>query len=201
MRSRDLDVDRSHDPGRQAEDERSRGHVDPFEYERAAPMTDPRPIRAPFKRTAPIPIRQSSSMVQPCRITRWPTVTRLPTEHGMPGSAWIIDRSWMLVASPIVMRSVSPRRTELYQTLESLPDLDVAEDDGSLSDKGGRIDHPSLPYLEPAVDTFSGPCTAGLLNDAGSDAVVRATLGNQSSQTRPEKDRSGPDTIRDPIAI
>ncbi len=86
-----------------------------------APMIEPRPTRTPLSKIAPMPIRQSSSTVQPCRMTRCPTVTRSPTEQGIPGSAWIIVRSWMLDCAPMEIRSVSPRSTELYQTLDSAP--------------------------------------------------------------------------------
>ena len=80
-------VDLSHDLGGKSQDERSWRHLSFFQHSAPAPITDPRPIRTPLSKTAPIPIRQSSSTKQPCRMTRWPTVTRLPTMHGTPGSA------------------------------------------------------------------------------------------------------------------
>ena len=51
-----------------------------------APTILPSPIRTPFIRIAPIPIRQSSPIVQPCKMQRCPTVTRVPISKGKPGS-------------------------------------------------------------------------------------------------------------------
>ena len=80
-----------------------------------------RAMRERLRRTAPIPIRHSSSIVQPWSIAMWPTVTRAPTWSGMPSSVWTTQPSWMFDSSPIETRSLSPRRTELNHTLESLP--------------------------------------------------------------------------------
>ena len=47
-----------------------------------APMIQFFPIFAPFKMTAPIPIKELSSMVHPCSITKCPMVTSLPIFNG-----------------------------------------------------------------------------------------------------------------------
>src|SRR4051812_21171327 len=81
-----------------------------------AAITAPRPTTAPFITTAPIPTSTSSSIVQPCSTTRWPTVTRSPITTGEPGSVCTTDRSWMLDEAPIVIGSTSARSTQPYQT-------------------------------------------------------------------------------------
>ena len=47
-----------------------------------APMIQFLPICAPLSTTAPIPTRELSSMVQPCRMAPWPTVTPSQFELG-----------------------------------------------------------------------------------------------------------------------
>ena len=47
-----------------------------------APMSVPRPMRAPFMITLLMPIRLPSPMVQPCSMTLWPTLTELPSVMG-----------------------------------------------------------------------------------------------------------------------
>ena len=73
----------------------------------------------PLSTTAPMPISDSSPMVQPCSMTWWPTVTFSPTTSGMPTSACSTLRSWMLLPLPMRMDSVSPRITVPNQTLLS----------------------------------------------------------------------------------
>ena len=65
-----------------------------------------------------MPIRHSSSMVQACRITVWPTVTRAPMTSGPPaGLAGVrCDTcstllSWILLAQPMTIELTSPRIT------------------------------------------------------------------------------------------
>ncbi len=86
-----------------------------------AATTLPVPIRTPLSRMLPIPIRHSSSTVQPCRIALCPTPHRSPMVHGNPASTWTMVPSWMLVWAPITIGAMSPRRTEVYQTLDSGP--------------------------------------------------------------------------------
>jgi hypothetical protein len=66
-----------------------------------------------------MPISDSSPMVQPCSMTLWPTVTCRPMVSGWPTSACSTLRSWMLLPSPTVMCSVSPRSTQPNHTLAS----------------------------------------------------------------------------------
>lgn len=56
-----------------------------------APTTQPFGIIAPFMMIEPMPISTPSSIVQPCRMTLWPTVQFLPTVSGLLGS--VCDRS------------------------------------------------------------------------------------------------------------
>ncbi len=51
-----------------------------------APTRQSRSSTAPLSSFAPMPIRQSSAIVQPWRIAWWPTVTRAPIISGKPGS-------------------------------------------------------------------------------------------------------------------
>ena len=51
-----------------------------------AATTLPAPMWTPFSRTLPMPMRHSSSIVQPCRTTRCPIPTRAPTVAGTPAS-------------------------------------------------------------------------------------------------------------------
>ncbi len=81
-----------------------------------APTMLPTPMTAPFKTVAPMPMRHSSSTVQPCTVARCPTVTRAPILQGMPGSACTTAPSCTLVSSPTEIASVSPRMTAVGQT-------------------------------------------------------------------------------------
>ncbi len=66
-----------------------------------------------------MPMRHSSSMTHPCRMQRWPTPTLGPIRTGHPLSVWMTVRSWMLLCAPTRIGSMSPRRTQPYQTLDS----------------------------------------------------------------------------------
>ena len=68
-----------------------------------------------------MPIRQWSSIVQPCSTARCPTVTQLPTAAGEPSMVWTIEPSWMFEFDPIRIGSMSPRRTDVNQMLEFSP--------------------------------------------------------------------------------
>ena len=86
-----------------------------------APMMLPRPTTALSITMAPIPTNTSSSMVQPWRMTRWPTVTRLPTVvWDSPRVAWTMVPSWMLVSSPMRMEPWSPRNTTPGQRFDDV---------------------------------------------------------------------------------
>src|SRR5881394_2596947 len=86
-----------------------------------AATTLPVSMWAPFRSTLPIPIRQSSSTVHPCRMARCPTPTRAPMRAGCPVSTCTIVPSWRLVFSPITIASTSPRSTAPYHTLACAP--------------------------------------------------------------------------------
>src|SRR5216684_2579676 len=80
------------------------------------------PITAWSSTMAPMPIRHRSEMVQACRTTRCPTVTRAPIR--VPNrllATWMTERSWMLVSSPISIRCSSQRTTQPYQMLARSP--------------------------------------------------------------------------------
>ena len=107
------------DPAGHAHDERAPAAP-------ASPPGSPRPPPprcpsdpTPLSRTLPMPIRQSSSTVQPCRITRCPTPTRRPTMQGTPSSTCTMVPSCRLVSAPITIGAMSPRSTAPYQTLAS----------------------------------------------------------------------------------
>ena len=71
---------------------------------------------------APIPTRQSSPMVQPCKMTVWPTVTREPTVRiERPPVVWPTVPSWIDVSSPMVMLPTSPRSETLGHTVLRAP--------------------------------------------------------------------------------
>ena len=74
-----------------------------------AATSEPAPITAPLRMVALMPIRQSSSTVQPCTTALWPTLTRAPTVHGKPGSACSTTLSCRLLPAPTVMAAVSAR--------------------------------------------------------------------------------------------
>ncbi len=63
-----------------------------------------------------MPMRQSSSTVQPCSTARCPTLAPAPMTAGKPGSACTIVPSWMLLPAPMLMVSRSARSTAVYQT-------------------------------------------------------------------------------------
>lgn len=64
-----------------------------------------------------MPIRQSSSTVQPCTTALWPMETRSPTDTGKPGSTWRVQLSCTLLSAPRVMGPQSARSTAEYQML------------------------------------------------------------------------------------
>src|SRR5207245_2593369 len=79
-----------------------------------AATTLPVPMWTPLSSTLPMPIRQSSSTVQPCRMARCPTPTRAPIRAGSRSSTCTIVPSWRLVFSPTTIAAMSPRSTALY---------------------------------------------------------------------------------------
>src|SRR6267378_8053230 len=88
-----------------------------------AATTLPVPMCTPFKSTLPMPIKQSSSTVHPCRMARWPTPTRAPIRAGSPSSTCTIVPSWRLVRSPTTIAAMSPRSTAPYHTLAWAPSV------------------------------------------------------------------------------
>ena len=75
-----------------------------------------------------MPIRHSSPMVQPCRMTPWPTVTRAPMTSGAPSGLRALGRltcrtapSWMLLPAPMRMKWTSPRIVTWGHTEASSP--------------------------------------------------------------------------------
>jgi len=62
-----------------------------------APTMQPLPITARLRITEPMPIRLPSPTVQPCSMTRWPTVTSAPMCIGMPSSVCSTEPSWILL--------------------------------------------------------------------------------------------------------
>src|SRR2546430_1507052 len=82
-----------------------------------AATTLPVAMWTPLRSTLPMPIKQSSSMVHPCRMARCPTPTRAPIRAGSPSSTWTIVPSWRLVRSPTTIAAMSPRSTAPYHTL------------------------------------------------------------------------------------
>ena len=82
-----------------------------------AATTQLRPIRDRSSTIAPFAIMLPSPTVQPCRNARWPIVTFAPTTTGTPGSVWMTVPSCTFEPAPISIHSVSPRNTQLNQTL------------------------------------------------------------------------------------
>src|SRR5207253_1649016 len=82
-----------------------------------AATTLPVPMWTPLRSTLPMPIRQSSSTVHPCRMARCPTPTRAPIRAGSRSSTCTIVPSWRLVFSPTMIAAMSPRSTAPYHTL------------------------------------------------------------------------------------
>src|SRR5213076_2332087 len=76
-----------------------------------AATTLPVPMWTPLRSTLPMPIRQSSSTVHPCRMARCPTPTRAPIRAGSRSSTCTIVPSWRLVFSPTMIAAMSPRTT------------------------------------------------------------------------------------------
>ena len=75
------------------------------------------PIFAPFMTVECMPIRVPSPIVQPCRMTLWPTVQLAPMTRGKPGSVCSVQLSCTLLRSPTSIHSLSPRSTAPNQTL------------------------------------------------------------------------------------
>src|SRR2546430_7387687 len=86
-----------------------------------AATTLPVAMWTPLRSTLPMPIKQSSSMVHPCRMARCPTPTRAPIRAGSPSSTCTIVPSWRLVRSPTTIAAMSPRSTAPYHTLACAP--------------------------------------------------------------------------------
>ena len=81
-----------------------------------APTRQLRPITAWFMTTLRMPTRLPSPTVHPCSITMWPTLTRRPSVSRMPASVCSTQPSCTLEATPMVMRSLSPRTIDPNQT-------------------------------------------------------------------------------------
>ena len=80
-----------------------------------------RPMTAPFRIRAPMPISASSSTVQPWRMAWWPTVTRAPMSQRR-ARIGMADRAVLeiaLVAEKIGV--LSARMTAPNQTLQRFP--------------------------------------------------------------------------------
>src|SRR2546426_9427422 len=88
-----------------------------------AATTLPVPMWTPLSSTLPMPIRQSSSTVHPCRMARCPTPTRAPICAGSRSSTCTIVPSWRLVFSPTTIAAMSPRSTAPYHTLACAPSV------------------------------------------------------------------------------
>src|SRR2546426_8144385 len=88
-----------------------------------AATTLPVPMWTPVSSTLPMPIRQSSSTVHPCRMARCPTPTRAPIRAGSRSSTCTIVPSWRLVFSPTTIAAMSPRSTAPYHTLACAPSV------------------------------------------------------------------------------
>src|SRR6266480_186939 len=88
-----------------------------------AATTLPVAMWTPLRSTLPMPIKQSSSMVHPCRMARCPTPTRAPIRAGSPSSTCTIVPSWRLVRSPTTIAAMSPRSTAPYHTLACAPSV------------------------------------------------------------------------------
>ncbi len=81
-------------------------------------------MRQLSSRIDPMPTSTSSPTSQPCRITRWPTVTRAPMRTvEKPPVAWAMVPSCRFVSSPTTMAPWSPRRTTVGHTLTFLPSV------------------------------------------------------------------------------
>ncbi len=68
-------------------------------------------MTAPFRTVAFIPIRQSSSTVQPWTTAAWPTLTPAPIRVGKPKSVCTTTLSCRLLPTPRSMLSMSARTT------------------------------------------------------------------------------------------
>jgi hypothetical protein len=91
-------------------------------FRKAPPATiDPAPMTHPSMMVAPIPIRQSSPISQPCRVTWWVIEQLAPTMVGVPAPTWIITKSCMLARRPMTTRWLSARTTTLHQIEASSP--------------------------------------------------------------------------------
>ena len=84
-----------------------------------AATREPVPTTAPFRTVAFMPIRQSSSTVQPCTTAAWPTLTPAPINAGKPKSVCTTTLSCRLLPAPSSMRSMSARTTAPKKTLAS----------------------------------------------------------------------------------
>ncbi len=82
-----------------------------------APMRQFFPTTARLRMMAPMPISEFSPMVQPCSITRWPTLTFFASVTGTPPSVWMTLPSCTLTFSPSVITSLSPRMVTFHHTL------------------------------------------------------------------------------------
>ncbi|ADI11935.1 hypothetical protein SBI_08817 [Streptomyces bingchenggensis BCW-1] len=119
-----------------------------------AATREPAPTRAPLSTVAPMPTSTSSSMTQPCSTALWPTETRSPTVAGKPGSACIVQLSWILLPAPTLIASASPRSTAWYQTLAPAPSVTspITTDVGAANASGSTFG--SLPPT-PAINARS----------------------------------------------
>ena len=81
-----------------------------------------------------MPTREFSPIVQPCRIALWPMVQPAPMLKGAPYIRVEQSPSWILVASPISISSLSPRSTRAE------PDPHIPAEPHPADDMGIRSD-------------------------------------------------------------
>ena len=102
-------------------------------------------MTAPFSTVAPMPIRQSSSTVQPCSTAPWPTETPRPIVSGKPGVD-VADHRVLDVRVP-----AEHDRLGLGAEHRVVPDAgagleaDVADDDGTGGDEGALVRRRARP--------------------------------------------------------
>ena len=90
-----------------------------------APTSEFFPIFAPLSMIAPMPIRELSPTVQPCRMTLWPITHSRPIVSGNPGSVCRVALSWISNARrarSIHYRHAGPRRTRRSLRLSAARD-------------------------------------------------------------------------------
>ena len=81
-----------------------------------APTSERAPTRTRSSTVDPLPIKHSSSSVQPWITHAWPTVTPGPISTGSAEFTCTTEQSWTLAPARITIGAVSPRTTALYHT-------------------------------------------------------------------------------------